>query len=148
VAPEPDYAVAAATAVRRGVTSLGRKLRLERGSGLTALELSVLGHLHRRGPMNPGELATAERVQPQSLTRTLASLEAVGLVTRRADPHDGRRSLLVITDTGRDALRDDMQRREVWLRQAMTRELTGTECELLRLAGELLERLASADPGT
>lgn len=136
----------AATAVRRGVTSLGRRLRLERG-GLTALELSVLGHLHRRGALSPGELATAERVQPQSLTRTLASLEAAGLLARGADPDDGRRSLLVITEAGRDALRNDMQQRDVWLSQAMNRELTSTECELLRLSGELLERLATADPG-
>lgn len=138
--------MAAATAVRRGVTSLGRRLRLERG-GLTALELSVLGHLHRRGALSPGELATAERVQPQSLTRTLASLEAAGLLARGADPDDGRRSLLVITEAGRDALRNDMQQRDVWLSQAMNHELTSTECELLRLSGELLERLATADPG-
>jgi DNA-binding MarR family transcriptional regulator len=93
--------------------------------------------------MNPGELAADEHVQPQSLTRTLASLETATLVERSPDSRDGRRSLLSITPTGRDALRDDMQRRDVWLTQAMTRELTGTECELLRLAGELLERLAS-----
>jgi DNA-binding MarR family transcriptional regulator len=137
--------MATATAVRRGVTSLGRRLRLERGTGLTALELSVLGHLHRRGPANPGELATAERVQPQTLTRTLAGLEAAGLLVRGTDPGDGRRSLLAITDSGRDALREDMQQRDAWLRQAIAGELTGTERELLRLAGELLERLARAD---
>jgi DNA-binding MarR family transcriptional regulator len=146
MAPDGDSATAAATAIRRGVTSLGRRLRLERGSGLTALELSMLGHLHRRGPASPGELATAERVQPQTLTRTLASLEAAGLLARDADPDDGRRSVLAITDSGRDALRDDMQQRDAWLRQVITGELSHTERELLRLAGELLERLAVADP--
>lgn len=145
VGTEADSVTAAETAVRRAVTSLGRRLRLERGSGLTALELSVLGHLHRRGPMNPGQLADVEHVQPQSLTRTLASLESAALLARSQDPRDGRRSLVSITAAGRDALRADMQQRDAWLRQAMTRELTGTECELLRLAGELLARLAATD---
>jgi DNA-binding MarR family transcriptional regulator len=142
---EADTVTTAATSVRRGVTSLGRRLRLERGSGPTALELSVLGHLHRRGPLSPGELATVERVQPQTLTRTLAGLEAAGLLDRRADPQDGRKALLFITEPGQATLRDDMQRRDAWLAAAMTRDLTATEREVLRLAGELLEKLAAAD---
>jgi DNA-binding MarR family transcriptional regulator len=126
------------------VTSLGRRLRLERGSGPTALELSVLGHLHRSESLTPGELAAAERVQPQTLTRTLAGLEAAGLLDRQADPRDGRRALLCITDAGRDTLRNDMQRRDAWLAGAMRSDLTGTECAVLQLAGELLEKLAAA----
>src|SRR6201998_2358034 len=89
---------AAATEIRRGVISLARRLRLERSeAGLTALELSVLGHLHRRGPLTPGELAATERVQPQSLTRTLAALEAGGLVSREAGRGGRPRALVVHT---------------------------------------------------
>jgi DNA-binding MarR family transcriptional regulator len=136
---------AAATEVRRGIISLARRLRLERNDlGLTALELSVLGHLHRRGPLTPGELATAERVQPQSLTRTLAALEDAGLTSRQSDPADGRRSLLAITDQGQAGLRTEMEQRDNWLAAAMAAELTTTEIGLLRLAGTLLERLADA----
>ena len=138
-------AAGAASELRRGVISLGRRLRLERNEvGRTALELSVLGHLHRRDLLSPGELATAERVQPQSLTRTLAALEAAGLVRREPDPDDGRRSLLVITEPGRAALRTEMAQRDAWLAEAMTNGLTSTEIGLLRLAGGLLERLADA----
>ncbi len=139
---DADPVVAAATAVRRGLTALGRRLRQEQGSPLTAVELSVLGHLHRRGPMSPGELAAADRVQPQSLTRTLASLEAATLLARREDPQDGRRSLLVITAAGEASLRTEMAQRDAWLATALAGALTTTEIELLRLAGELLERLA------
>ena len=139
--------VAAAAEVRRGVISLARRLRLERNEvGLTALELSVLGHLHRSGPLTPGELATAERMQPQSLTRTLAALEEAGLASRQPDPADGRRSLLAITDHGQAGLRSEMKQRDNWLSAAMAAELTTTEIGLLRLAGSLLERLAEASP--
>lgn len=133
----------AAVSVRRGVISLARRLRLERSaSSLTSLELGALGHLHRRGALTPGDLAALERVQPQSLTRTLAELERTHLVSRQSDPADGRRSLLAITDSGVTALRAEMAEREAWLAAAMTASLTTTEIELVRLAGPLLERLA------
>ena len=80
----------AATAVRQGTTRLARRLRIERPEpGQTALELGILAHLHRRGPTTPGALATAERVQPQSLTRTLASLERQRLAVRTLHRHGG-----------------------------------------------------------
>jgi DNA-binding MarR family transcriptional regulator len=144
-ARDAQLALSAAADVRRGVTSLGRRLRLERSAtALTALELSVLGHLHRRGPLSPGELADAERVQPQSLTRTLAGLEEAGLTLRQPDPADGRRSLLAITEHGQAALRTEMGQRDTWLATAMGAQLTATEIGLLRLAGSLMERLADA----
>jgi DNA-binding MarR family transcriptional regulator len=137
----------AAVAVRRAVLSIGRRLKAERpAEGRPSLELSVLGHLHRRGPMTPGDLAAAERVQPQTLTRTLTSLEHDGLIVRAAHPRDGRRALLTVTQAGRDALRSDMAVRDDWLATAMADCLTGTERELLLLAAGLLEQLADG-PG-
>jgi DNA-binding MarR family transcriptional regulator len=108
------------------------------------LGVSVLAHLHRRGPMTPGALAEAERLQPQSLTRTLAGLERGQLVVRRPDARDRRRSLLALTEAGTRALTADMRRRDDWLAAAMERELTRAERELLRLAGDLMERLAES----
>ncbi len=139
--PEAD-ARRAAIAIRRGVNSLGRTLRAERTpGGLTSLELSVLGHLNRRGPLTPGDLAAADRIQPQSLTRTLTSLKAGRLVSMRPDPSDGRRSMLAITAAGGSSLRAEMDQRDQWLAAVIAERLTSTEAELLRLAGELLERL-------
>jgi DNA-binding MarR family transcriptional regulator len=145
VSDQTDQPFGAAAAVRRGVMSLGRRLKLERPpGGRTSLELSVLGHLHRRGPLTPGEIAAAERVQPQTLTRTLTGLESAGIISRTDHPEDGRRSLLTLTDSGRGALRADMAERDSWLAAAMSASLTSTETELLRLAAALLERLADA----
>ena len=141
---DPQLMAAAAT-VRRSVMSLGRRLKLERpAGGRTALELSALGHLHRRGPMTPGEIAAAERVQPQTLTRTLTGLEADGLISKAAHPGDGRMILLELTEAGLEALRRDMAARDAWLARAMAARLTTTELELLRLAAGLLERVADA----
>jgi DNA-binding MarR family transcriptional regulator len=106
--------------------------------------LGILAHLYRRGPMTPGALAAAERLQPQSLTRTLARLERQRLIARRPDEQDRRRSVLALTDAGRQALVQDMRQRDSWLADAMAQQLTAAERDLLRIAGELMDRLADA----
>ena len=155
--------------VRRGATRLARRLRMERPDparpapgtpdpgtpALNSTELSppelsnqalgILAHLYRRGPMTPGALAAAERLQPQSLTRTLARLERQGLVALQPDDRDRRRSLLALTDAGHQALARDMRHRDGWLAGAMARQLTPAERDLLRIAAELMDRLADAD---
>lgn len=140
-----DLLLQSAASVRRGVIRLGRRLQAERPErSEPLLRLAVLGHLSRDGALSPGTLAAAERLQPQSLTRTLYGLERDGLVSRQTDPVDRRRSLLALTEAGAEALRRDMYRRDGWLARAMAEELNPTERELLRLAGELMERLAES----
>jgi DNA-binding MarR family transcriptional regulator len=144
-----DDLLESAATIRRGVNRLARRLRLERPErGETLMETSVLAHLRQRGAMTAGELAAAERIQPQSLTRTLASLEADNLIARQPDTADRRRSVLTITETGTDTLLRDMRQRDGWLALAMASQLTATEREVLRLAGEMLDRLAEADDVT
>ena len=135
-----------ATAVRQGVNGLSRRLRMERpATGESLLHSSILSLLHRRGPMTAGQLAVAQRVQPQSLTRAFASLQGRQLIVRTPDRADGRRSQLALTEKGLEALRRDMSRRDEWLAEVMGDHLTITERELLRLASGLLERLAELD---
>lgn len=135
----------AARSLRRGTLRLARRLRVERPRhGVSQLKVGVLAHLHRDGPMSPGELAAAEHIQPQSLSRTLASLEKEGLITRRVDHADRRRSTLEVTLQGQGALHADMHQRDLWLADAMTRLLTPAERQLLALAGDLMQKLAEA----
>ena len=131
-----------AIALRRGTTGLGRRLRAERSSSaLSSNKLAVLGHLHRRGPLSPGTITTAERQQPQSMTRVFAELERDGLITRTTSPDDRRAAVLGLTEQGRGALVADMAERDAWLAEALA-DLTPAEVRLLRIAGELMEQLA------
>jgi DNA-binding MarR family transcriptional regulator len=140
-----DELLRVAAGVRRGTMRLARRLRMERpAAGPPLQELSVLAHLNRSGPMTPGEIAAAERVQPQTLTRTLAELEGKGQIVRWTDTADRRRSLLSLTEAGLRALAADMRQRDNWLSLAMAEELTPTETRLLSLAAELMERLAES----
>jgi DNA-binding MarR family transcriptional regulator len=102
---------------------------------------AVLGRLDRQGPQSTVELACAERVRPQSMGQTLAELELGGLISRRPDETDGRRTLLELTDAGRQALAEDRQRREGWLTQAIEQGFSADEQEVLANATPLLARL-------
>ncbi|HEY3466895.1 MAG TPA: MarR family transcriptional regulator [Amycolatopsis sp.] len=152
--PEPDVAppVSAdaeladlARRVREGVGRLNWRMRAERDpSGPGPAVLAVLSRLYRAGTHTPTELAEAERLQPQSLTRILAWATERELVTRTPDPEDGRRSLISITPAGLAVLRDYSARRERWLATALEATLSPTERQLLKLASDLLVRVADA----
>jgi DNA-binding MarR family transcriptional regulator len=131
--------------VRRGATRLARRLRFERpADSLSLTKLSVLAHLHRGDAVTPGEIAAADWLQPQSLTRVLAELEADGLITRSRDAYDRRQFVLGLTADGAAVLAADMGARDRWLAEAM-RGLSETERQVLYLAGKLMDRLSGPD---
>jgi DNA-binding MarR family transcriptional regulator len=78
-----------------------RRLRAEKADAdLTDAQYSVLAVLDRLGPKTPGEIAAHERVQPPSMTRTVAALAELGLVTRTEPPADRRQVLVALTESG------------------------------------------------
>jgi DNA-binding MarR family transcriptional regulator len=119
---------------------LTRRLRAQHGFSLS--QGSVLGRLDREGPQCTSALATAERVRPQSMGQTVAELEEQGLVERRADPDDGRRTLIELTKTGRVVLQEVRGRREGWLTEAIAESFSAEERRVLEKAVPLLGRLA------
>jgi DNA-binding MarR family transcriptional regulator len=77
-------------------------------SGLKNTQYSLLQHILKLGPVRPGDLAQAMRLDASTLTRNLQPLIAQGWAT--LGPGDDQRSRLVqITDAGR-AKRDEGQR--------------------------------------
>ena len=107
-------------------------------------KLAVLSILRREGITTATTLAAYLGVQPQSLTRLLAASEEEGLIKCRQDPADKRRSLIEITSTGSRLLADEARERESRLATTMTRVLTPTEQELVRLAAGLNDRITDA----
>jgi DNA-binding MarR family transcriptional regulator len=142
---EPSLAETARS-LRAALSRLNRRLRAEDdGDGVGSTGLSLLGRLLRDGPSSASALATRERLQPQSLTRTLQSLEKRHLIDRAADTSDRRRSTITITPAGIDVLRRSVLTRESWLARAILSTLSPTERDLLRITIPLLDRLADAD---
>jgi DNA-binding MarR family transcriptional regulator len=137
-----------ASEVRRGVTRLAWRLRrLRADHGISPAKLALLGRLHRAGgPLTAVALARLESLQPQSLTRLIADLDHAGLILRHRAPDDGRARLISLTDKGADLLKNDAKRQDVWLSGVMHEYFSAAECEFLRLAAEMLARLADITP--
>lgn len=128
-----------ASELRVVLGQLMRRLRAEHGFSLS--QGAVLGRLDREGAQSTVQLASAERVRPQSMGQTLSELENQGLISRRPDETDGRRTLLELTEQGRKVLADDRRRREGWLAEAIADGFSADERELLNRAVALLARL-------
>jgi DNA-binding MarR family transcriptional regulator len=106
--------------------------------------MAVLGRLDREGPASISDLAAADRMRPQSMAQTVHELQSAGLVFRRPDPADGRRSFVELTEAGLQTLKATRAQREDWLTRTLDRELDAEQRELVREAVALLERVAAA----
>jgi DNA-binding MarR family transcriptional regulator len=129
-----------ASELRIVLGQLMRRLRAEHRFSLS--QGAVLGRLDREGSLSIGDLAVAERVRPQSMTQTISDLESDGLIARRADPMDGRRTLVELTEQGLEILEEDRRKRVGWLARAVSEDLSAQEQQVLSEALELLRRLS------
>jgi len=67
--------------------------RIARSIGLNVVDFQTYGVLLRHGePMTPGQLAQTTELPSSTTTRVLDRLEARGLVERRPDPGDRRKT--------------------------------------------------------
>lgn len=69
--------------------------------GLKTTQYSLLSHVLKLGPIRPGDLAVAMKMDASTLTRNLRPLVDAGWVTLEAGA-DARSRLVHITDAGRD----------------------------------------------
>ena len=134
-----------ASLLRVSVARLHRRLRTEDVDdlGVSVGGVAVLALLYREGDRTIGQLASAERVQPPSMTRTVTCLADEGYVERRPHPTDGRQVLVCLSDKGRELLAAERRRRDAWLARRL-RELTPDERAVLRQAAPILEKLSNS----
>jgi DNA-binding MarR family transcriptional regulator len=131
-----------ASDLREVTSALVKRLRAEStGQPLSTSQAEVLVRLHRSGPSTVADLARAERVTPQSMGTTVASLEEAGLVARTADPSDARRWNARLTEAGRRVLLEGRAARQAWLSRAIEERLADGEQYDLADAIELLHKV-------
>jgi len=148
------WSMPAQSATDSGIAPLAADLRVVVGQLIRRLrseqnlfplnQASVLGRLDRSGAMSVSDLATAERVRPQSMAQTVGDLEADALVSRAPDPDDRRRALVSLTAAGRAQIEADRRMREGFLVKALE-QLPEADRETIERAVEILGRLAAAD---
>jgi DNA-binding MarR family transcriptional regulator len=93
--------------------------------------------------MTPGRLAERERVQPPTMTRTVNCLAELGLVTKTADPTDGRQVVVTLTPAGEAEVRETRRRRDAWLTQRLA-GLSADDRAVLTRAALLLKEMAES----
>lgn len=102
---DDDQTLPARIAMGLGKVGLALKLQAWRVGGergLTPLQGQVLAMLMgERGGVRPSVLAARLGVTAPTISESVAALTGKGLVERRADPGDGRSSLVALTSKGR-----------------------------------------------
>jgi DNA-binding MarR family transcriptional regulator len=110
---------ALAADLRLAVGRLARKLRQVQLGGLSSSQVSALASVERLGPVRLGDLAAAEGVTGPTLTKIVAHLETIGLVTRAADEADRRAARITLTAEGRERLVRIRSDRDAFLEQRL-----------------------------
>jgi DNA-binding MarR family transcriptional regulator len=111
---QQDPVAAVADNVVALMCSLGRAKARMMTVGPDEVEWSaqvLLRRLARRGPMRASDLADWLRADPSTVSRQVAALVRAGLLERRADPEDGRASILALTPRADELVAAHEQRR-------------------------------------
>jgi len=107
------------------------------GSVTTLALIQEMGE--RASGCHAKELAARSGLDPSTVSRAVAAMVAQGLVERRADPHDGRATVLAPTAAG-DALLAEAQE---WFRGVLDRVLDGFAPDEVACLGRFLTALES-----
>lgn len=89
----------------------------------------LINRLAVDGPVRSSELAEKVHADPSTVSRQVAMLVKDGYVERQADPLDGRASLLVITDRGREFHAEHVRLRNEHYQRVLA-DWTEEECQL------------------
>ena len=113
---------------------------------LPVAAVSMLHRIATCGPVHPSQLAAYYGVDNSTITPRLQRLEREGVVSREADPEDGRAALVRITPAGQR-----LRKRLHLARQAMLGELLlawrpSEQAQVARAASRLAARLELPSP--
>ncbi len=118
--------------LQRAARAVGRRFdQALRPFGLTNGQFSLLMSLNRPVPPTLGAVAALLAMDRTTLTANVKPLRRRGLVAVGADPADGRRQLLRLTEDGRAALAAAVP---VWRATHAAIEAMAGEADLLRTA--------------
>ena len=118
---------------------LRRARRVDPSTGLGPSQLSLLSVLVFAGARTAGELADAEQVSRPAITKLVQGLVRLKLVTREADPTDGRRVVLKTTAKGRRLIEAGRRRRV----ERIATDLAGLDADELAVVDAAARILAT-----
>ena len=139
---KPTPSVELASRLRRAVTRMNRRLRATSLGEISPAQASMLATIEILEGPSLGELATAEQIQPPSVTRLVKGLQDAGLIMQRTDENDRRSTRVAITAKGKKALTEIRDRKTQFINSKLSglspKDLEATE-KLVLLLERLLE---------
>lgn len=109
-------------------------------SELSASATLALNRLNREGPMRLTALAEAEGASQSGMTQLVQRLERQELVERRADPEDGRATLVVLGEAGKRLWDDRADVRRQRIGEMLT-DVSADDQVALWLAAQVVVRV-------
>ncbi|MET9485553.1 MarR family transcriptional regulator [Nocardia sp. NPDC006630] len=100
---------------------------------------AILFKLIHNGPMRSGALAEALYSDASTISRQAANLVKRGFIERRADPADGRVSVLAVTAEGREVAAEIRLRRNETLRDIMADWTPGEQDSFVTLLSRFVD---------
>ncbi len=136
-----DIAVLASE-LRAQLSKLRRRLREQSFSyNLSSSQIAVLLRLDTVGEATVSELSRMEGVRPQSMRNTVQALKQLGYIDGQADPNDGRKTYIHLSEEGKNYLSGGRAVWNDWLAKAISERLTESEQAVLNDSVVLLKRI-------
>ncbi len=101
--------------LQRAFAAMRQQLVASRSTSDDGVEWAAYGLLFQLvndGSRRSSALAETACIDPSTVSRQVAQLVKAGLVVRQSDPEDGRASLLVATERGREAYAAKLEHRQ------------------------------------
>ena len=113
-------ATTAEDAVVRLMMAMGRRFRARLdGDTVDPAQASLLYTLKVHGSMRLGDVAEAMKLDASTVSRHVQQLGDRGLIERELDPEDARARIIVLTRSGRAALKHTFDQRRAFVTEAM-----------------------------
>jgi DNA-binding MarR family transcriptional regulator len=126
--------------LQRTVRRAKSRLLAAAGDDIDSATQALLHTVGAMGPMRASTLAASVQSDLSTISRQVAALVSRGLLRRQADQHDGRASLLAVTEAGQTAIDQHEQGRQSFFDGVLA---GWSDAEMQQFAGQL-ERFTAA----
>jgi len=138
-------ALQTATSLRQAISGIIKRLRrtVKSHNSYSLSEYSTLSYLYPDQKLSATELAGLVRVKTQSMSELLSNLKDQDIIDKTPHETDKRKSLISLTQKGREILEKSRYEKDEWLAQAIDNTLSADEKRTLQEAVAILHKIVA-----